>query len=147
MPDTLIAGLPVSEASRKPREDGALRLARMVRHDRTGDVLRMAGLRDLLHPNDAVALIYPSLGYFAGSARRERQENNNDAYGPYPVDGALLGIVDMRPQLRTLELELKAAHPESYMPGDGTTDPALPDGCSRRCGCHRDIWDPRVQAG
>lgn len=75
--------------------------------------LRLAGKRAEIHPNDVVALIYPSREYFEASAARDRENHHNDVIGPLVTEMGLLGIVDMRRQLR-----------ES---GWQVTDPSLPD--------------------
>lgn len=121
------------------------RQARRVRN--TGDALRLAGLRHELHPHDAVAFIYPTREYFDASADRDRRKHGNDVHGPYDTAQGLLGIVDIRRQMREWQQELRSRHPDSPASGDGTTNPALPDGCSRRCQCHREIWDTSAQAG
>jgi hypothetical protein len=79
----------------------------------TAAALRLAGKRDEIHPNDAVALIYPSREYFEASARRDREIHHNDVIGPLVTEMGLLGIVDLRRQMR-----------ES---GWQVTDPSLPD--------------------
>lgn len=141
---TVIAGMRVQEPSGN-RSDGIRRRGRKVDYGGTGKALRIAGLRDLLHPHDAVAIIYPDLDYFNKSARLDRTPesatdlNHNEVYGPYPVDGGLLGIVDMRPALRWGREQNRRECPD--LPADPSTNPALPDECSGRCRCHREIWD------
>jgi hypothetical protein len=85
---------------------------RAVRTD-TAAALRTAGLRDQVHQVDAVAFYYPDRGYFERSAGRDRELHHNDVHGPYETPGGLLGIVDIRRQLRE--------H------GWRVTDPELPD--------------------
>jgi hypothetical protein len=79
----------------------------------TAAALRLAGKRDEIHPLDAVAFLYPDRAYFEASAGRDREIHHNDVHGPYVTDAGLLGIVDIRPQLREQGLRV--------------TDPALPD--------------------
>lgn len=85
---------------------------RAVRTD-TAAALRRAGLRDEIHPLDAVAFIYPDREYFEASAKRDRENHHNDVHGPFETEDGLLGIVDMRPQLR--------------QQGVACTHPRLPD--------------------
>lgn len=79
----------------------------------TATALRTAGLRGEIHPLDAVAFIYPDRDYFEASAKRDREMHRNDVHGPYETPDGLLGIVDIRRQVR--ESGLLA------------TDPAMPD--------------------
>ena len=79
----------------------------------TAAALRLAGLRTQIHPYDAVAFFYPDRAYFEASAERDRQIHHNDVHGPFIAGDGLLGIVDIRRQLRE--------H------GYKVTDPALPD--------------------
>lgn len=78
----------------------------------TPAALRMTGLRDLIHPDDAMAYLYPSEEYFKVSAAADR-ELGNLVHGPLVTEMGLLGIVDVRPQLQAA--------------GCQPTDPALPD--------------------
>jgi len=82
----------------------------------TAAALRLAGLRDEVHPHDAMAFIYPDRAYFERSAARDRELLRNDVHGPYETPEGLLGIVDIRPQLR--ERGLRATDPE--LPDDWT---------------------------
>jgi hypothetical protein len=86
----------------------------------TAAALRTAGLREEIHPIDAVAFIYPGRAYFDRSAARDREIHGNDVHGPFETEAGLLGIVDMRPQLRE--------H------GILVTDPTMPDGCTPATG-------------
>jgi hypothetical protein len=79
----------------------------------TGAALRVAGKRAEIHPHDAVAFIYPDRAYFEASAQRDREIHHNDVIGPLVTDAGLIGIVDMRRQLREM--------------GASATDPAFPD--------------------
>ena len=80
---------------------------------RIGRILRYAGLRDQLHPRDAVACTYPDRAYFEESARRDREIWGNRIHGPWETEAGLIAIVDITPQLREGKMEI--------------TDPALPD--------------------
>jgi hypothetical protein len=77
-------------------------------------VLRDLGLRDQIHPGDAVCFAYPSREVFEESARRDREINGNEVLGPFETSDGLVGVVDMRPQF-----------PAHGMP---VTDPAEADG-------------------
>lgn len=79
----------------------------------TAAALRLAGKRDEIHPLDAVAFLYPDRAYFEASAKRDREIHHNDVIGPFIAGDGLLGIVDIRRQVRE--------H------GWRVTDPALPD--------------------
>jgi hypothetical protein len=74
--------------------------------------LRLAGLREVIHPDDAVAFLYPDRRFFEESAAADRALGNQ-VYGPWPTEAGLLGIVDVRPQLSLASCPL--------------TNPALPD--------------------
>lgn len=82
----------------------------------TAAALRLAGLREKIHPRDAVAFIYPGRAYFDASARRDREIHRNDVHGPFETADGLLGIVDIRPAVREA--------------GILATDPAMPDDCA-----------------
>lgn len=84
----------------------------------TAAALRLVGLRDTIHPDDAIAFIYPDREYFEASASRGREIHHNLVHGPYETPEGLMAIVDMTPQLRE-------------MSGIAVTDPALPDDCRR----------------
>lgn len=86
-----------------------------IRAERTNTAaaLRTAGLRAEIHPVDAVAFIYPDRAYFERSAQRDRELHHNEVHGPFETEDGLLGIVDIRPQLRDRDLRV--------------TDPSLPD--------------------
>jgi hypothetical protein len=79
----------------------------------TAAALRLAGKRDEIHPDDAFALIYPDRAYFEASAKRDREIHHNDVIGPLETPDGLIGIVDMRWQMREM--------------GCPPTDPSLPD--------------------
>lgn len=146
---TVIAGLQVQEPISTPREDGSARRGRVVNHQDTGNALRMAGLRDLIHPAEIVACVYPDLDYFNFSADLDRKPSaesavsgipdENIVYGPYVVSGGLLGFVDLRRSFVHARELTRKEHPdaEPWQP----TNPALPDECAGRCACHREIWD------
>lgn len=101
-----------------PHEDGSARRGLLVEHQDTGAALRLAGLRDYLHPRDAVAVFYPDLDYFRESAARDRENHGNEVYGPYATDAGLLGIVDMRPQTRGVIDVTDPALPDQWHPGE-----------------------------
>lgn len=75
-------------------------------------ILREVGLRDQIHPCDAFVFGYPSRAVFDESAARDRALGN-DVHGPYETRHGLVGVIDVRPQLRANNLPV--------------TDPALPD--------------------
>ena len=85
---------------------------RAVRTD-TAAALRLAGKRGEIHPDDAVAFIYPDRAYFDAAAQRDREIHHNEVIGPFDTPEGLMGIVDLRPQLA--------------LSGDRIADPALPD--------------------
>jgi hypothetical protein len=85
-----------------------------VRQLDSARVLRALGLRDQIHPRDAACFAYPSAQVFEESAKRDREIHGNDVLGPFETEGGLVGVVDIRPQLRS--------H------GVPVTDPAGPDG-------------------
>lgn len=83
----------------------------------TAAALRLAGLRGQIHPVDAVAFIYPGRAYFEASAGRDRELHHNDVHGPYETPAGLLGIVDIRPQLREQGLvPADPARPDDWRP-------------------------------
>jgi hypothetical protein len=110
----------------------------VVRTD-TAQALRDHGLRDQIHPDDAVAFIYPSREVFEASAKRDREIHGNDVHGPFETEAGLVGIVDMRPQFRGT--------------GVTATDPGLPDIITEwrrgigdrctRCGSSSAFWKPQ----
>ena len=83
----------------------------------TAAALRLAGKRAEIHPHDAIAFTYPDRAYFEASAQRDREIYHNDVIGPLVTDAGLIGIVDMRRQLREM--------------GGNATDPVLPDDAPR----------------
>lgn len=87
-----------------------------VRTD-TATALRRAGLRDQIHPLDAVAFIYPNRKYFEVSAKRDREEHGNEVTGPIETEDGLLGIVDIRPQFREMGIMITPPSlPDDYAP-------------------------------
>lgn len=84
-----------------------------VRQLDSARVLRAVGLRDQIHPQDAVCFTFPDRATFEASAKRDREIHGNDVHGPYETEGGVIGVVDMRPQLRRI--------------GGLPADPAEPD--------------------
>lgn len=95
-----------------PRDPG-------VRQLNSARVLREVGLRDQIHPCDAWCFAYPSRAVFDASAERDRALGNT-VHGPYDTADGLVGVIDIRPQLRA---HMFAAG----QVGDPATDPARPD--------------------
>jgi len=84
-----------------------------VRQLDSARALRHLGLRDQIHPYDAFVFAFPDREAFEASAKRDREINGHDVLGPYETEAGVVGICDIRPQLR--------AH------GLAAIDPALPD--------------------
>lgn len=84
----------------------------------TARVLRYTGLRDQIHPLDAVACTYDGRAHFDESSRRDREIHENAVHGPWVTEAGLVAIIDLRPQLERM--------------GCAPTDPALPDDIPQR---------------
>lgn len=83
----------------------------------TAGVLRRVGLRDRIHPADAIALTYPSRYYFDAWTRADQATTGNATLGPFDVDGQVVGITDFRPQLAAKGcLVTDPAEPDHYLP-------------------------------
>jgi len=71
-----------------------------VRRLDSARVLRHLGLRDQIHPLDAFVYAFPDREAYEESAKRDRELYGNDVLGPYETEAGVVGIVDIRPQLR-----------------------------------------------
>jgi hypothetical protein len=86
----------------------------MIPHPQIPMVLRAAGIRSEIHPNDVVGFIYKSRAEARDWAMNNRKYHNSDSYGPYTLEGfGCVGIIDLRNQL--------------VEAGGSATDPKLPD--------------------
>lgn len=68
-----------------------------------GDILRILGLRDAIHPNDVAAMLYPSVEC-AEAFKALNGENHPDinVIGPFPVPGGAVSVLDLRGSLGRL---------------------------------------------
>lgn len=90
----------------------------------TAAVLRQYGLRDQIHPRDAVAIVYPDREYFEQSAKADREVHGNDVHGPWETDAGLVAIVDMRPQMRAQDWAVTPPDlADDWTPGAGEATP------------------------
>jgi hypothetical protein len=87
----------------------------------TARVIRHLGLRDRVHPHDAVAFSYPAMDVYEASAKRDREIHGNEVFGPYETEAGIVAVVSLRPQL------LRQGHP--------VADPAEPDHDGREPQC------------
>lgn len=82
-----------------------------------GLALRTAGLRADVHPRDVFASCYRDAVAAEAFAAANREHYGHPTLAVMTVEGGILGIVDLRPSLREVGVDL--------------TDPALPDGAFR----------------
>lgn len=76
----------------------------------TGAALRLLELRDQVHPRDAIAFVYRDQQAAGAYAASNLDHSGLPSLGTVPVDGGILGVLDLRPALMAK-----------------ITDPALPD--------------------
>lgn len=81
-------------------------------------LVREAGLRDHLHPDDAFASVHVNQAEYDAAARRNL-DLGNAVHGPVRLGLLLVQIVDVTPALRAI--------------GSPVTDPGLPDRISSPC--------------
>ena len=74
-----------------------------------GEPLRRLGLRETVHPRDAVACLYPSQEACDEFAAANLEHHGHPSLGSYATDGGVMGVTDLRHALPRL------------------TDPTLPD--------------------
>lgn len=78
-----------------------------------GDALRLLGLRDRVHPLDVIAFVYRDQAAADAWAASNADHYGHPCLGTIPVDGGVLGVLDLRPALAR--------------EGVGPKDPAEPD--------------------
>lgn len=84
----------------------------------TAAVLRAFGLRDTLHPVDALAFGHPDLVSAQRSARRNRDLYGVIVHGPRETEAGWVMVTDLTPQIRAIGGEpTDPALPDDYMPG------------------------------
>lgn len=98
-------------AYERPPSPGARRLD-------SATVLRCLGLRGQIHPVDALAWQFPDRESFEASAARDREVHGNDVLGPYETDAGVIGITDIRPQLRKQGCPVTSPELPDYRHGD-----------------------------
>jgi hypothetical protein len=81
--------------------------------------LRLLGRRAEVHPNDAVAFAYRDQAAADAYAESNAQHQGIPSLGSRPVDGAIVGVLDLRPAL--------ARHARQAGRSWEFTDPGLPD--------------------
>jgi hypothetical protein len=83
----------------------------------TATALRLLGVRDRIHPNDAVAFVYRDQAAADAFAASNAAHCDLPSLGTVPVDGGVLGALDLRPALARGGLPGTApARPDNWKP-------------------------------
>src|SRR5215472_5091125 len=99
--------MPNWPRNRDPQEAHKVRRAQLIAkhkhtpeqvpHAKLATVLRAAGIRDEIHPNDCIAYVYKSRAEFRDWASTNNKYHGNHSYGPFVLEGlGLDGVVDYR---------------------------------------------------